>query len=839
MNKYFLTICMAIATATAAGLQPLKAQVTETIPPGVDSVYRATPTKINDLVHTKLDVRFDYGKRYLYGKEWVTLKPQFYPTDSLTLDAKGMDIKTVALVNGKTTTPLKYTYDEEQLHIRLNKSYTRDEKYTLYIEYTAKPDELKVKGSAAITDAKGLYFINPDGTDKNKPVQIWTQGETESNSVWFPTIDKPNQKTTDEISMTVPGKYTTLSNGKLMAQKNNGDGTRTDTWKMDQPHSPYLFMMAIGDFKIYKDMPWKGKEINYYLEPKYAPYAKQIFGKTPEMIRFYSKTLGVDFPWVKYAQVVVRDYVSGAMENTTATLHGEHIQKTDRELLDGNEEGTIAHELFHQWFGDYVTAESWSNLTMNESFATFGEIIWNGHDKGKEGEDRSRYEKLAAYLRGTKNGISPALARYYYNDKEDVFDAVTYSKGSIILYALKNLLGDDAFYKGLQKYLQDNAYQNGEPQQLRLALEAVSGRDLSQYFNQWWYYGGHPVLDVTYGYNNGKATVHVKQIQDNAVQTFILPVKVDLYTGKNKVSKTLLINKREQDFSFDMSAKPDFIDFDADKIIVGEIKENKTIDDYTFQYKNAPSFANRVNALKFASHDKSDKAQQLLLAMLKDADGEIRATSIEALDLANPEIKAAAIPALLNIAKTDKATRARAAAITKLALTGDTEYLPLMEAGINDKSYNVIGASIGGLAKLNPQAGTAAISKLDADTKKHIQNALFQFYGADPKDEYQHHFTEALAAAASPSKAYPVIGPYIEYLFKNENPAITEKGLQDLAAAAKRLKIENVFASQLVPAYENMSAAKAQAAASATGAAKDNLQKQAAAFKKAAEVFKK
>ena len=321
--------------------------------------YRVTATKVNDLMHTKLDVSFDYAKRYLYGKEWLTVKPHFYPTDSLTLDAQGMDIKNVSLVSAKGMTKLKYTYNGEKISINLNKTYLKDQKYTVYIAYTAKPDELTVKGSAAITDAKGLYFINPDGAVKDKPVQIWTQGETEASSAWFPTIDKPDQKTTDEISMTVLNKYTTLSNGKLVSQKTNANGTRTDTWRMDLPHSPYLFMMAVGDFKITKDK-YKDKGVSYYLEPKYAPYAKQIFGKTPEMIKFYSNTLGVDFPWNKYAQIVVRDYVSGAMENTTATLHGEQVQKTDRELLDGNAEGTIAHELFHQWFGDYVTAESWS-----------------------------------------------------------------------------------------------------------------------------------------------------------------------------------------------------------------------------------------------------------------------------------------------------------------------------------------------------------------------------------------------------------------------------------------------------------------------------------------------
>ena len=327
-------------------------------PASAPGPYRASATKINDLVHTKLAVRFDYAKRYLYGQEWVTLKPHGYATDSLRLDAKGMDIKTVALLNGSTQQPLKYDYsDQANLRINLGKLFKPGEQYIVYIEYTAKPDELKVKGSAAITDAKGLYFINPDSTVKGKPVQIWTQGETEGSSAWFPTIDRPNQKTTEEIAMTVPAKYVTLSNGKLVSQTPAGPGLRTDTWKMDEPHAPYLFMMAVGDFKIYKDT-WRGKEVNYYLEPKYAPFAKQIFGNTPDMMEFYSKRLGVEFPWNKYAQIVARDYVSGAMENTTATLHGEQVQMTDRELIDReySSESVIAHELFHQWFGDHDSA---------------------------------------------------------------------------------------------------------------------------------------------------------------------------------------------------------------------------------------------------------------------------------------------------------------------------------------------------------------------------------------------------------------------------------------------------------------------------------------------------
>jgi len=341
------------------------------------SIYRESPEKIFSLKHTRLEASFDIPNARMDGKVWITLSPHFYKQDSLLLDAKGMQIREVSVVKGTKKNKLNYTYDQKHLNIRLDRSYSKEESLTVYIEYTALPNEWKTEGSAAITDAKGLYFINPKGTEKNKPTQFWTQGETEATSVWCPTIDRPNQKTTNEILMRVPSKWVTLSNGKLIQQTTNADGTRTDHWKMDQPHAPYLFFMGAGEMSVVKDN-WKGKEVSYYVEKEYASVARKIFGNTPEMMTYFSKITGVEYPWIKYAQFVGRDFVSGAMENTTATLHQESAQQDARELVDGNRwEGTIAHELFQQWFGDIVTTESWSNLTVNESFANYSEYLWD------------------------------------------------------------------------------------------------------------------------------------------------------------------------------------------------------------------------------------------------------------------------------------------------------------------------------------------------------------------------------------------------------------------------------------------------------------------------------
>jgi len=599
-------------------------------------LYRASATKVSDLVHTRLDVRFDYAKRYLYGKEWVTLKPRAYATDSLRLDAKGMEIKAVALMDGEKMQPLKYNYtDAKNLRIHLGKSVAPGTSYTVYIEYVSKPDELKVEGSMAISDAKGLYFINPDSAVAGKPVQIWTQGETEGSSAWFPTIDRPNQKTTSEISLTVPSKYVTLSNGRLDSSKPAGAGLRTDTWKMELPHSPYLFMMAVGDFKVYKDT-WRGKEVSYYLEPKFAPYAKQIFGNTPDMLEFFSQRLGVEYPWNKYAQIVVRDYVSGAMENTSATLHGDFVQMTDKQLVDREyqNESVIAHELFHQWFGDYVTAESWSNLTVNESMADFSEGLYAEHKYGVDAADSHKHRNLRNYLRSAPDA-QKQLVRFHYADKEDMFDLVSYQKGGAILEMLRAYLGDDVFFAGLQKYLKDNALGNGEAHQMRLAMEAVSGQDLNWFYNQWYFGTGHPVVSIDYAWDAAKKvqSVTVKQTQPGPV--FQLPFAIDYYVNGKAQRQMVTMTEASQTFSMPLAAKPDLVNVDAQKTLVWQQTDNKPLAEFAYQYAHVPQYVARREALLAADAKQTTDpaALKLLTAGLSDKFNNLRMVAAERLKL--------------------------------------------------------------------------------------------------------------------------------------------------------------------------------------------------------------
>lgn len=741
-------------------------------------IYRSFPTKINDLVHTKLDAKFDYSKSYLNGKVWLTLKPHFYATDSLQLDAKGMNIYSVAIVKAGKNIPLKYSYDSMFLSIQLDRTYKKDENYTVYIDYTAKPDEFKSEGSAAITDAKGMYFINPKGEDKNKPTQIWTQGETEASSVWIPTIDKTNQKTTQEFSLTVPAKYVTLSNGKLTAQKKNTDGTRTDTWVMELPHAPYLFFIGVGDFAVVKDS-YKGKEVNYYVEKSYEKVARKIFGNTPEMMKFFSeKVTGVEYPWVKYSQIVGRDYVSGAMENTTATLHQESAQQNARELIDANSwEGTIAHELFHQWFGDYVTAESWSNLTVNESFADYSQYLWQEYKYGADEAGFENYSEMQNYL-GSADSRTKDLVRFFYRDKEDMFDLVSYQKGGRILHMLRKFVGDDAFFKSLNKYLTANKFGNGSAHKLRLAFEEVTGKDLNWFFNQWYFGSGHPKLEFSYGYDapTQTARVYIKQTQTGD-KLFKLPIPIDIYHGSNKKRYTVWAENKADTFSFAVSSKPDLINADADKATLAEKKDSKTLAEYIHQFTYGPQYLDRREALDFAAKNITDPAAyNLIVKGLSDPSYRIRMRAINS--LASAKADAATISKLESIAKTDLRSLTRAVAIDALARLKNASYKEFFTKATRDSSYNVAGAALEALGQLDGKEAYAIANSLVKEENKGrllsaITNVIIK-YG----DESAFDFVTGQFDGMPLSQAkFSAINPLVEFLSKVTDMAKFKKGV--------------------------------------------------------------
>ena len=726
------------------------------------TIYNESSKRTSDLIHTDLAVRFDWKNQHVIGKASLTIKPYFHATNQLLLDAKGFDIHSISM-NGED---LSYDYDSLSLIIQLDREYNRDEEYIINIDYTAKPNELSVKGSAAISDAKGLYFINPTGTE-NKPQQIWTQGETEASSCWFPTIDRPNERMTQNIAITVKDEFITLSNGLLVKSIKNIDGSRTDFWEQKLPHVPYLAMLAVGDFNITTER-WKDINVDYYLEDDYHQYAKSVFGRTPQMIAHFSEILGVEYPWEKYAQIVVRDFVSGAMENTTAVIHGEFVQMTDRELLDDHQDDIIAHELFHHWFGDLVTCESWANLPLNESFATYGEYIWREKGFGRMEADMHLDADLKNYLRESQKK-KVDMIRFDYIDKEDMFDSHSYAKGGRILHMLRYYLGDDAFYNGLKKYLNDNAYNSVEIHQLRIAMEAVSGEDLNWFFNQWFLASGHPILAIDYDYNDNKKQqiVNIEQIQDQSnTNIYKLPFAVDIYVDGEAKRYLAEMTQKKQQFVFDVSKEPSNVIFDAEHMLLAEIFDEKS-DESWLEQMYSPLYMDS----KIALDNISDKnGYQAVIQALNSKFWGIRLIGVrKAAKLKNRD---EFLSLIVKIAQNDENTKVKSAALRLLAnLDKKDEYILLFESAIKEKSLLVAGSGLSSLAKVDSKKAIEIAPNFENELSE-VVNKIYANYGGPEKASYFQN----LFLGASGYDLYYLTVNYTKFL-KNQDLSIILDGI--------------------------------------------------------------
>lgn len=699
--------------------------------------YNPAAPRINDILHTSLDLRFDWSEETVIGRAELTVTPHFRPVSILILDAKDFEIRSVSQAGQELT----YVYDGYSLEIDLGRSYTRTDTFRVAIEYSAQP--AASGGSSAITSNQGLFFINADGT-KDKPQQIWTQGETEWNSRWFPTIDKPNERFTQEIRLTVEDRFTTLSNGLLRSSEENEDGTRTDIWLLDQPHAPYLAMIAVGEFAKVED-EWRGMPVDYYVEPEYVASAKYIFNHTPEMLDFFSSMLDYDYPWPKYAQVVVRDYVSGAMENTTAVVFGDFVQKHKNELIDNHNDKIVAHELIHHWFGDLVTCESWANLTMNEGFANYAEYLWLEY---KYGPDEAEYHLLGErnnYLLSAGLDMHP-LIHFGHKDKENMFDAHSYNKGGAVLHMLRRYLGDEVFWASLNRYLRENAYTAVEAHDLRLACEAVSGEDLNWFFDQWYFSQGHPELEIDYSYDAeaGEAVITVEQTQDpdRMPAIFQLPTAIDLYVGGQRERKEVWVKQRIQTFRFPVPQKPDLMVFDPEYTILGFQDFERTEQEYAFQFRNGKHFMDRLQSLEGLEALESPGLEQLLPLALEDDYWYIRNWAVNHLpEQLSPELS----EKVSKLLATDPHSQVRAAALEVLDRSGAPGLLELTAQIISqDSAYNVIGSAVKVLYTLDREKALEEIKVLEDTDSDALRGAIARIYGESEDVKYLPFFARNL-----------------------------------------------------------------------------------------------
>lgn len=698
-------------------------------------VYHESSPRTTDVVHMNLKVELDWDNAYLNGKATLTLKPHFYDLDSFRLDAQGMEIHKVQVVNQGSKRDLNYAYDGMNLRIATGRTLTRDDEMKVYIEYTSKPNELQVEGGNAISEAKGLYFINPSNHPRGWMRQVWTQGEPESNSAWFPTVDKPNERMTHEIAITVPSSYKTLSNGRLDLQTNNRDGSRTDFWLMDQPHAPYLVMMAVGEFAMETE-EWNGIPVNYFVEPEYEAVAKQVYPHTIEMLDLYSDILGVSYPWQKYDQVTVREYVSGAMENTTGVIFGDFMYGDSLSWADGTGEDVVAHEMFHHWFGDYVTCESWANLPLNESFATYGEVLWKEHKYGQDEAEWHAYNDLRSYLYEFNRGKSVDLIRYDHESILGMFDSHSYAKGGRVLLMLRHILGDEAFFEGLRVYLEDNAYTAVEIHNLRLAMEQVSGLDLNWFFNQWFLDNGHPQLQIEHNYNReaGEYTVTVTQTQDLAdMPLYRLPVSIDVYTSLGERTYEVVVDQQTQDFTFEVMSKPFLVHFDSDQYLLAEINDSKPTDYLLHQLANGPRMMDRYEALvELINTDAKGVRKDFIVRIgMQDDFRALRLFAlnhVEDLDQAGKDRIKENVQALLN--DPEPSVRASAYYVWQSEYNeGDASFWANLAQ--NEASYSTRAAAFAGWKKLDEAAALTFARENAITTRGSLSSALIRTLLAD------------------------------------------------------------------------------------------------------------
>jgi aminopeptidase N len=755
--------------------------------------YHASATKSWELIHTQIDISFNLSDRSAEATASLKLHPYFYPIRQVVLDAKSMKILAVETQDEQA---LNYDYDGQQLKITLPHVFQRDDTLQLRIQYIALPYAGKTGGGKAITEDRGLYFINTDHFEARQPIQIWTQGETEANSHWFPTFDKPNFRSSFQITMHVPDSFSTLSNGILTSSVKEKDHQRADTWVQDIPIPPYLAMMVAGDYAISKEQ-WRGKEVNYYVPPLYAPYAKEIFKNTPEMIEFFSDILKVDYPWAKYSQAIGYDYVSGAMENVSASLFGAFNLKDARQIADDNNDFIVAHELFHQWFGDYVTCESWSQITLNESFADFSEKLWAEY---KYGKDEAQIERLASMKRylGQATYSDLPLVRFHYEQPDDVFDRVSYSKGGWVLHYLRMLAGDPAFFQALHLYLTGNALKSTEATQLRLSLEQVTGEDWKWFFDEWYYRGGHPILDISYQYDDADKTVTVVVKQKQTAGTYRLPLKAQIIRGDSLQTVDWLIDGPTELFTYPYSGntRPVIIP-DAGHWLPGEIADHKEVAEWQKQFRSStlgnPSrhavlrasfldsvdLMSRYDALIALARNKDKKiAVAVLKEAMQDKSFFIRRTALDLLSDLDLRNDADWKPILIELASGDADNKVRAAAIAYLGNLDAKEYATTFEIATEDKSYIVATAALIALNKTDHnRARVKAEELLDTNRFSDLwETAAGMVFAVDNKPEDYGFYQDRVKNFYEGARSRFLVS-FAEYLSRIKEEDIFENGL--------------------------------------------------------------
>ncbi len=661
--------------------------------------------RLADAEHVKLEVRIDFQKKKLAGHVSTRFITRVSGVSSITFDAVEMIINNVTL-NGRKKLSFSQTFDK--LSVNLGKEFQEGERFSVDVDYSCMP-------------RRGMFFNSPDKEYPKRPVQAWTQGESDESRFWFPSIDDPNEKVTSEVVATVPKNFTAISNGKLLAQKENRNGTKTFHWSQEVPHSVYLVSLVAGEFSELKTR-YDGIPILYYVPKGREADAKRTFELTPDMMKFFSTRLRLKYPYPKYSQVAVADFIFGGMENTSATTLTEHALYDERAKLDYNSDELVAHELAHQWFGDLITCRDWANAWLNEGFATYFEALYHEYHLGKDefaykmlveaedyfGEDRERYRR--------------PIVTNVYEESVELFDRHLYNKGALVLHMLRFILGDEHFWRSIRHYVQKHKMQNVTTEDLRRAIEEATGRNLEPFFDQWFRKTGYPEFKVSYEWNEGTKTAKVTMSQNQATNAdtplFKLPVEIAITAGTRKVYR-VEIKEKQQAFLFPLKEAPTAVEFDPSNWILKTLDFPRPKEVLLKVLKETPSVIEKVRvAQDLAKIGTVDIIQELKKAFFKEkfwgtqfriamALGQIRSKAaldalLECLSVKHPKARRGVVralgefrheraaDALIKILKHDESYFVESEVATSLGKTRSAKSFNVLKKALEKESFNEV-----------------------------------------------------------------------------------------------------------------------------------------------------
>lgn len=553
--------------------------------PGTQRQYeRSRPFLIR---HLMLDLKLDIEARAVSGTARLTIERVNLEERELLLDAIGFELFQLQLDYGQGPTAPKYHYDGDQLRVDIP---TRAKQITLEIEYRAQP-------------RRGLYFIQGS---TGAVEQVWSQCQDEDARHWFPCHDKPNVKMTTELRVRVPHGLTAISNGE-MVESSTPKATKQHWsfhYRMEQPHPSYLVTLVVGRFAAVRDRDAvvNGRSIPvwYYVPTDRRADTERSLGRTPRLIEYFSELLGVPYPFSRYSQIVVSDFVFGGMENTTATTLYEHVLLDERAALDITSADLVAHELAHQWFGDLVTCRDWSHGWLNEGFATLFEHLEREERLGRDEYEQGIAQDVETYLSEVSRSYARAIVCRDYSAPIELFDRHLYEKGGLVLHMLRRKLGDKVFWEGVRRYLSSHAGGVAETTDLARSLEGVSGLSLERFFDEWVYRPGHPVLDVKVSWEHGQLLVSVKQVpKAGEVPLFEIDVEIEVGTKSNRPQRARRRMLSQSDvLVMDLPERPLYVAFDPEFRIVGNIKFSAPGDMLREQLKRASSARLRCEAAR-------------------------------------------------------------------------------------------------------------------------------------------------------------------------------------------------------------------------------------------------